>query len=182
MENSETWAVGGLFGAIPAAASLSRSALQQASGGQTQVTSIISSVILLLVLLVLGPYFSVLPRASLAAIITVNLRGMFRQFNAIPDLFRFSRLASRALALYFSHIYINKVRLDTLVWLFGFGSVLSLGIELGLLSCVFALLLSNGELVTKWLMSKHLHFSATTGSNTHSTQGATGYQRVISRD
>ena len=148
MTNTETWAVGGLFGAIPAAASLSRSALQHASGGQTQVTSIISSVILLLVLLVLGPYFSVLPRASLAAIITVNLRGMFRQFTTIPSLFRFSRLVlirpSQLKCCYF-RIYINYVRLDTLVWLTGFGSVLSLGIELGLLSCVFALLLSNGE-------------------------------------
>ena len=35
--------------------------------------------------------FQVLPKASLAAIIAVNLRGMFRQFNSLPRIFMFSR-------------------------------------------------------------------------------------------
>ena len=40
-------------------------------------------------------------------------------------------------------------RLDTFVWFLGFGAVLSLGIELGLLCCVFVLLLSNGKYLAR---------------------------------
>jgi len=115
--------IGGFFSTIPASSSLSRTALQNASGGRTQITSIISSLILMIILLALGPYFSVLPKASLAAIIAVNLRGMFRQFNSLPRIFMFSRI-------------------DFCVWVICFGSVISIGIEIGLICGVFALLIS----------------------------------------
>ena len=74
---------GSFLGCIPAAASLSRSALQEDCGGQTQVVSFISGVITLICIMVIGPYFSVLPRALLAAVIAVNLRGMFMQFHEL---------------------------------------------------------------------------------------------------
>jgi solute carrier family 26, other len=52
------------FSCFPFSASLSRSLIQQAVGGKTQLASIISCVLLLFVLLWVGPFFEVLPRVS----------------------------------------------------------------------------------------------------------------------
>ena len=56
--------VGCFFSSFPAAGSLSRSSVQANSGGKTQLVGFISSLILLLVLLWLGPLFQQLPRVS----------------------------------------------------------------------------------------------------------------------
>ena len=52
------------------------------------MTSIISCIMLTILLLALGKYFSVLPKAVLASIVVVNLRGMLRQILQLPDLLR----------------------------------------------------------------------------------------------
>ena len=71
--------LGSFFMTIPSAVSLSRTSLQASAGGRTQLTSIISTITLGIVVSTLGKFFSVLPKAVLASIVVVNLRGMLRQ-------------------------------------------------------------------------------------------------------
>lgn len=54
--------VSSFFHCIPFSASLSRSMIQAAVGGKTQIASIISCALLTIVLLWIGPFFEVLPR------------------------------------------------------------------------------------------------------------------------
>lgn len=53
---------GSFFSCLPISASLSRSIIQQSTGGRTQIASIISCGILTFVLLWIGPFFELLPR------------------------------------------------------------------------------------------------------------------------
>lgn len=53
---------GGLFSCIPNGTSLSRSLIQEQTGGKTQIASVISSVLIMCVLLWIAPVFEVLPR------------------------------------------------------------------------------------------------------------------------
>lgn len=64
---------GSFFSCMPVSASLSRSLIQQAVGGKTQLASIISCLILLVILLWIGPFFEPLPRCVLASIIVVSI-------------------------------------------------------------------------------------------------------------
>lgn len=57
--------VGSVFSCMPVTASLSRSMLQQVVGGVTQIASIVSCCILLVILLWIGPAFESLPRVFL---------------------------------------------------------------------------------------------------------------------
>lgn len=56
--------VGTFFSCIPFSASLSRSIIQQSTGGKTQIASLISCGLLTFVLLWIGPFFEQLPRVS----------------------------------------------------------------------------------------------------------------------
>ena len=47
-----------------AAASLSRSLVQETVGGRTQLAGVVSSILVVIVLVALGPYFSELPNVS----------------------------------------------------------------------------------------------------------------------
>ena len=77
---------GSFFSCIPIACALSRSMIQFQTGGKTQLSAVISSGLILIVLLWLGPYFETLPRAVLAAIIICALKGMIMQ---VMDIKRF---------------------------------------------------------------------------------------------
>lgn len=59
---------GSFFSCIPFSASLSRSIIQQSTGGKTQIASLISCGLLTFVLLWIGPFFEQLPRVSVAII------------------------------------------------------------------------------------------------------------------
>ncbi|XP_070193261.1 prestin-like isoform X3 [Littorina saxatilis] len=110
------------FSSFVAAASLSRSLVQDNTGGKTQVAGLISSALLLVVLLVLGSYFKTLPNCILAAIIVVALKGMFKQFAELKRLWNISII-------------------DFLVWLVSFLGTVLLDVDLGLLvGIIFALL------------------------------------------
>uniref|UniRef100_A0A3Q1H9H0 STAS domain-containing protein n=1 Tax=Anabas testudineus TaxID=64144 RepID=A0A3Q1H9H0_ANATE len=105
--------VGGFFQCYSVTASLSRTLVQESTGGKTQVAGIFSSIILLIAILQIGSFFEDLPMAILAAIVVVNLKGMFMQFVDLPMLWR-----------------TNKV--DLLVWLVTFISTILLNLDLGL--------------------------------------------------
>ncbi|XP_067382164.1 solute carrier family 26 member 6-like [Channa argus] len=104
---------GGFFQCYSVTASLSRSLVQESTGGNTQVAGIISSILMLIAILKLGSLFQDLPKALLAAIVVVNLRGMFLQFVDIPVLWR-----------------TNKV--DLMVWIVTFIGAIVLNMDVGL--------------------------------------------------
>lgn len=56
--------VGGAFSCVPNATSLSRSLLQEQTGGRTQIASVVSSFLILIILLWIAPFFEVLPRVN----------------------------------------------------------------------------------------------------------------------
>ena len=58
---------GSFFGSFPTAGALSRTVLQDATGGQTQLVGLLSSGIVILVILFLGFLFGPLPNVSLIA-------------------------------------------------------------------------------------------------------------------
>ena len=87
------------------------------------MTSIISTVMLGIVVSTLGKYFSVLPKAVLASIVVVNLRGMLRQALQLPDIIRFNLI-------------------DGAVWIVAFLATIILSTELGLAVAVLFLLLT----------------------------------------
>ena len=53
------------FSCYPCAASLSRSSVQEKTGGKTQIASLVSCIIILVVLLFLGPLFYHLPKVNI---------------------------------------------------------------------------------------------------------------------
>uniref|UniRef100_A0A1B0GQJ9 Uncharacterized protein n=1 Tax=Phlebotomus papatasi TaxID=29031 RepID=A0A1B0GQJ9_PHLPP len=107
-------AVGSLYACIPTACSLSRSLIQEQTGGNTQIASVIAAALIAVVLLWIGPFFETLPRCVLAGIIVVALKGMLMQ---VKDLKRFYK----------------EDRLEALTWICTFLSVVLIDIDIGLL-------------------------------------------------
>ncbi|XP_042860864.1 prestin-like [Penaeus japonicus] len=105
---------GSFFGCAPIAASLSRSLIQEAVGGVTQITSLISCTLLLLVLLFVGPVFEKLPNCVLSSIIVVALKGMFLQVNDLKRVWAISRA-------------------DASIWIAAFLAVVVIDIDYGLM-------------------------------------------------
>ncbi|KAL1249673.1 hypothetical protein QQF64_020678 [Cirrhinus molitorella] len=115
-------AIGGFFQCYSVTSSLSRSLVQESTGGKTQVAGMVSAVIVLITLLKLGPLFEKLPTAVLSTIVFVNLKGMFMQFQDIPALWKSNRV-------------------DLLVWVVTFLCTVLLNLDLGLAaSIIFTLL------------------------------------------
>uniref|UniRef100_A0AAR2K0P0 STAS domain-containing protein n=1 Tax=Pygocentrus nattereri TaxID=42514 RepID=A0AAR2K0P0_PYGNA len=117
-------AVGGFFQCYSVCASMSRSLIQETTGGRTQArhTCVSSAVIVLVTVLKLGPLFQELPKAVLSAIVFVNLKGMFKQYADIVTLWRSSKI-------------------DLLVWLMTWASTVFFNLDMGLgASISFALL------------------------------------------
>ncbi|KAK5872510.1 hypothetical protein PBY51_013203 [Eleginops maclovinus] len=115
-------AVGGFFQCFSVCSSMSRSLIQETTGGKTQMAGVASSLIVLVTILKLGPLFQELPKAVLAAIVFVNLKGMFKQHSDIVTLWKRSKI-------------------DLMVWLVTWVSTLLLNLDLGLAaSILFALL------------------------------------------
>ncbi|XP_063234740.1 prestin-like isoform X2 [Bacillus rossius redtenbacheri] len=115
--------VGSFFSCLPFCASLSRSLVQQTVGGRTQLASVVSCGILLLVMLWIGPFFEPLPRCVLASLIVVALKGMLLQVGKVPEFCRLSVL-------------------DGIVWLVTFFTVVLVDIDFGLLAGVVISLVS----------------------------------------
>ncbi|KAG5684088.1 hypothetical protein PVAND_013337 [Polypedilum vanderplanki] len=114
---------GSFFSCIPLSCSLSRSMIQYLAGGKTQLTSVFSSAIILTVLLWLGPLFETLPRATLAGIIIVALKGLLMQ---VKDLKRF----------------LKEGILESAEWIGTFLTVVIIDIDVGLLAGVIISILA----------------------------------------
>uniref|UniRef100_A0A803K5T4 Solute carrier family 26 member 6 n=1 Tax=Xenopus tropicalis TaxID=8364 RepID=A0A803K5T4_XENTR len=113
--------VGSFFHCFAVTTSMSRTLVQESTGGNTQVAGTVSALIILVIILKAGELFTCLPRAILSAIVIANLKGMYKQFMDIPVLWR-----------------TNKY--DLLIWLVAFLSTICLNMDIGLaVSVVFGL-------------------------------------------
>ncbi|KAG7215838.1 hypothetical protein INR49_021810, partial [Caranx melampygus] len=102
--------------------SMSRSLVQESTGGKTQIAGLLASLVVLLVVVAIGFVFQPLPQTALAAIIMVNLLGMFKQIRDIPALWRTSKI-------------------ELAIWLVAFVASVLLGLDYGLLVAIsFAIL------------------------------------------
>jgi len=74
-----------LFGGIPATGAIARTAANVKNGGRTPIAGIVHAVFILIIMLFLMPYVSLIPMASLAAILVIvsyNM-GEWKSFKAI---------------------------------------------------------------------------------------------------
>ncbi|XP_078355239.1 prestin-like [Oculina patagonica] len=104
--------LGSFFSCFPVSGSLSRSVIQE-SIARTQLCSIPVVVVIILVLLFIAPLFFHLPKAILAAVVVVALKGLFRQFSRLVQLWRICKP-------------------DAVVWFATWLGVVLLGIDIGL--------------------------------------------------
>ncbi|XP_074537135.1 solute carrier family 26 member 6 [Halichoeres trimaculatus] len=84
--------VGGFFQCFAVSCSMSRSMVQESTGGKTQIAGALSAVVILFITLWIGYLFEELPKAMLAAIIYVNLHGILKQFLDIPALWKSNKI------------------------------------------------------------------------------------------
>uniref|UniRef100_A0A8C4J5J3 Solute carrier family 26 member 5 n=1 Tax=Dromaius novaehollandiae TaxID=8790 RepID=A0A8C4J5J3_DRONO len=109
--------VGSFFQSFPVTCSMSRSLVQESTGGKTQIAGTLSSIMVLLVIVAIGYLFEPLPQTVLAAIVMVNLKGMFKQFGDVAYFWRISRI-------------------ELAIWVVAFVASLFLGLDYGLLTAV----------------------------------------------
>uniref|UniRef100_A0A8C1KLF3 Solute carrier family 26 member 5 n=1 Tax=Cyprinus carpio TaxID=7962 RepID=A0A8C1KLF3_CYPCA len=114
--------VSSFFHTFAVTASMSRSLVQESTGGHTEIAGLLASLLVLLVVVAIGFVFQPLPTTVLAAIIMVNLLGMFRQMKDIPALWRTSKI-------------------ELAIWLVSFFASVLLGLDYGLVVAMgFAIL------------------------------------------
>ncbi|XP_078536317.1 pendrin [Lissotriton helveticus] len=112
----------GAFSCFVATTALSRTAIQESTGGKTQVASLISALIVLIAIVALGTLLEPLQKSVLAAIVIANLKGMFWQVFDVPRLWK-------------------QNKFDSAIWVFTCIAAIILGLDLGLLAgLVFGLL------------------------------------------
>uniref|UniRef100_A0A672L8E9 SLC26A/SulP transporter domain-containing protein n=1 Tax=Sinocyclocheilus grahami TaxID=75366 RepID=A0A672L8E9_SINGR len=110
------------FHTFAVTASMSRSLVQESTGGHTEIAGLLASLLVLLVVVAIGFVFQPLPTTVLAAIIMVNLLGMFKQMKDIPALWRTSKI-------------------ELAIWLVSFFASVLLGLDYGLVVAMgFAIL------------------------------------------
>ncbi|XP_070694660.1 solute carrier family 26 member 6, like 1 [Pempheris klunzingeri] len=115
--------VGGFFQCYAVCPSMSRSLIQETTGGKTQMAGVASALIVLVTILKLGPLFQELPKAILASIVFVNLKGMFKQYSDIVTLWKTSKI-------------------DLVVWLVTWVSTMLFNLDLGLAASITFTLLT----------------------------------------
>lgn len=102
-----------IFSGFIPGASVSRSVVQDDAGGRSQIASLIAAGLVLLVIMLIGPYFYYLPNCVLSAIIVVSLRSLILKLLTIPDIWR-------------------KSQVDCLIWVITCASVVILDADIGL--------------------------------------------------
>ncbi|XP_042563520.1 solute carrier family 26 member 10 [Clupea harengus] len=114
--------ISSLFTCFPSSATLATTNILESAGGHTQLSGLFTSLVVLVVLLLIGPLFYFLPKAVLACINVTSLRQMFVQFQDLPELWRVSRI-------------------DFVVWLVTWLSVVVLNVDVGLaIGVVFSMM------------------------------------------
>ncbi|KAH8411157.1 hypothetical protein KR222_009019 [Zaprionus bogoriensis] len=106
--------VGGCFSCLPMACSLSRSVIQDQTGGVSQIASLVSASLVVITIMWTGPFFSSLPRCVLAGVIIVALKPMFMQ---VKELRKFAK----------------QGKLEMFTWISTFLCVIIIDIDIGLL-------------------------------------------------
>ncbi|XP_019364946.1 PREDICTED: chloride anion exchanger [Gavialis gangeticus] len=109
--------VGGSFKGFAASTSLSRTGVQESTGGKTQIAGFLSAIIVMIVILAIGFLLEPLQKSVLAALALGNLKGMLMQFREVGILWR-------------------KDRYDCMIWLVTFVAAILLGLDLGLAAAV----------------------------------------------
>ncbi|XP_036616958.1 chloride anion exchanger [Trichosurus vulpecula] len=105
--------VGGSFQGFAGSTSLSRSGVQESTGGKTQIAGILSAVIVLIVIVAIGFLLESLQKSVLAALALGNLKGMLMQFGEVGRLWK-------------------KDKYDCIIWIFTFLAAIILGLGIGL--------------------------------------------------
>ncbi|RNA14247.1 solute carrier family 26 member 6-like [Brachionus plicatilis] len=131
--------VGSLFSCFPTAASLSRSSLLESMGGHSQLASVFSSLIILVVIIWLAPLFKTLPTLCLASIIVVALKNMLFQ---VKDCFKLWKI-NRYEAITWLMTFLGTVVLDVDAGLF-------IGIGTSILVVVFRDMFSPIKAMVKY--------------------------------
>uniref|UniRef100_A0A6I8RU84 Chloride anion exchanger n=1 Tax=Xenopus tropicalis TaxID=8364 RepID=A0A6I8RU84_XENTR len=103
----------GCFRGFAVSTSLSRSAVQESTGGKSQIAGVLSALIAMIVTLAVGFLLKTLPKSVLGALVLINLKGMLMQFSEIRNLWR-------------------KDKYDCSVWIVTFIAVVILGLDYGL--------------------------------------------------
>ncbi|CAI4224066.1 unnamed protein product [Auanema sp. JU1783] len=80
------------FSVFPTSTSLSRTLVNEESGAKTQVSGLVSAIIILSVILFLGPLLEALPMCILSCIVVVALRSLFQKIGEVPKIWKFSKL------------------------------------------------------------------------------------------
>ncbi|XP_014818954.1 PREDICTED: chloride anion exchanger [Calidris pugnax] len=109
--------LGGSFKGFASSTALSRSGVQESTGGKTQIAGIISAVIVLIVILAIGFLLEPLQKSVLASLALGNLKGMLMQFKEIGVLWR-------------------RDKYDCVVWVVTFLAAVFLGLDIGLAAAV----------------------------------------------
>ncbi|XP_021240277.1 chloride anion exchanger [Numida meleagris] len=109
--------LGGSFKGFASSTALSRSGVQESTGGKTQIAGIISAIIVLIVILAIGFLLAPLQKSVLASLALGNLKGMLMQFKEIGVLWR-------------------KDKYDCVIWVVTFLAAVFLGLDIGLATAV----------------------------------------------
>lgn len=104
---------GASFRSFAASTALSRSAVQESTGGKTQIAGLLSAVIVMIVTLAIGFLLDPLPKSVLGAVVVVNLKGMLMQVREVPYLWR-------------------RDKHDCMIWLVTCVAAILLGLDIGL--------------------------------------------------
>ncbi|KAI1288506.1 Sulfate transporter [Halotydeus destructor] len=110
---------GSFFGCYPCAAALARSMVLERAGGKTQVTSLVASSLILIVLLYVGPFMYHLPLAILSSVLLVASKGLLLQLGDLTPTWKISKS-------------------EGTVWLITFSSVIVFGVDGGLIIGILA--------------------------------------------
>mmetsp|Transcript_4678 Transcript_4678/g.12990 ORF Transcript_4678/g.12990 Transcript_4678/m.12990 type:complete len:849 (-) Transcript_4678:1976-4522(-) len=110
--------IGSMFSCYPVTGSFSRSAVNNSTGAQTQLSGLITSLVMLMTLGFLTPLFYYLPKFVLAAIVISSVTSLVAWQDAV-------------------HLWHVKKE-DCFLWCFAFIATLFLGVEQGILFSVVA--------------------------------------------
>ncbi|XP_061472816.1 sulfate transporter [Rhineura floridana] len=118
--NQEMYAIGfcniipSFFHCFTTSAALAKTLVKESTGCRTQVSGVVTGLVILLVLLVIAPLFYSLQKCVLGVITIVNLRGALQKFSDLPKMWQLSKV-------------------DTVIWFVTMLSSALISTELGLL-------------------------------------------------